>query len=319
MNTKRLVAFPLIAMMLAFSVASAQNRQYAGGSPSRDLQRPDARPSYQNVSPDSPKVPKKLDLPTGTLLVVRTAQHLSSDWNSPGDGFTAILDQPIIAQGWVVARPGQTVLGKVTISERADRNRENSKLAVELTELTLVDGQQTPVLTALLQVSNGSSGGSWTPGKTATVASTTVLGASIGAAAGGRQGLGIGAAVGAVAGVAGAISTRGRPTELYAESVLTFRLDQPVNINTARSQQAFLPVTQDDYERRSVRSVEHNPDRYSAGRNYYPAPSAPPAAYYAPYAGGGYAYPSGYYGLSDILRYYPGGRVLGRPGYYRIR
>ena len=52
-------------------------------------------------------VPPELTLPAGTLVVVRTTQWISSDKNKTGDVFTLILDQPLVAQGWVVGRIGQ--------------------------------------------------------------------------------------------------------------------------------------------------------------------------------------------------------------------
>jgi hypothetical protein len=41
--------------------------------------------------------------------------------------------------------------------------------------------------------------------------------------------------------------TRGRPTEVYPEAILTFRTTEPLNISTERSSLAFVPVRQEDY------------------------------------------------------------------------
>ena len=41
--------------------------------------------------------------------------------------------------------------------------------------------------------------------------------------------------------------TRGRPTVIPPESVLMFRVDDAVTINTEQSPVAFQPVSQDDY------------------------------------------------------------------------
>ena len=60
----------------------------------------------------------------------------------------------------------------------------------------------------------------------------------IGAAAGRGEGAAIGAAAGAVASIAGILTTRGRATKIYPETLLTFRLQDPVTINTQQVQQA---------------------------------------------------------------------------------
>ena len=41
--------------------------------------------------------------------------------------------------------------------------------------------------------------------------------------------------------------TRGRATEVYPESLLTFRTTEPITISTDRSSLAFVPVRQEDY------------------------------------------------------------------------
>ena len=280
-------AFVLTVMMLALSAVSAQ--------------------SPQSAAPlNSPAPPQTLKLPAGTLIAVRTTQFLSSDRNRPGDGFAAILDQPMVVQGWVVARRGQNAMGNVTFAQRASRNQDNSQLVVELNEVVLVDGQQAPIRTELVQITGG--GTASTANKTAAVGATTGIGAVIGAAAGGGEGAAIGAAAGAAAGVAGVVSARGRPAEIAPETILTFRLEQEVVISTDRSQHAFLPVTPDDYGRRALRASDRYP---SAG--VYP----PPPLYYGPYEYDWYPYPYGYYGYyyGPGYYYYPGFRVyLGRRG-----
>ncbi len=259
----------------------------------------------QNMPPPAGQmVPATLTLPAGTLLTVRTTDMLSSDQNRIGDRFTTVLEQPMIAQGWVVARRGQVVEGRVAVAQTAGRVRGVSQLGVELSELVVVDGQQVPIRTELLQSSAGTSVGRDVAG----VGTTTGIGAIIGGAAGGGEGAAIGAAVGAAAGIAGVLSTRGRPTEIYPETVLTFRLQDPVMINTEQSQQAFQPVTSQDYNNngRTLR----NPPRYRAA-DMYPAP--PPYYYYPPYYYPPMGWYYGYYGYG----YGPGFYVAPRVFIYR--
>jgi hypothetical protein len=92
-------------------------------------------------------LPQVLTLPAATSVSVRLNQYLSSDQNHAGDVFTSSLDQPIVVDGWVVARRGQTVLGRVVLAQKAGHGNNESKLELGLTELTLVDGERLTVAT----------------------------------------------------------------------------------------------------------------------------------------------------------------------------
>ena len=211
-------------------------------------------------------VPSALTVPVGTVITVQVRDPLSSDRNRPGDGFLAALEQPLVYQGWVMARRGQTVIGRVVSAQSAGRVHGVSQLAVELTEMVLVDGQQLPIRTQLLE-SYGTASRTEDAG---VIAAGTGIGAVIGGVAAGGKGAAIGTAAGAAAAVAGVLSTRGRPTEIYPETLLTFRLDAPLTVSTDRSQQAFLPVTSADYSTQPTLRVR-TPQR----RAY------PPPVYYA--------------------------------------
>ena len=249
-------------------------------------------------------VPANLTIPQGTVIFARISEPLSSDHNRAGDTFTATLDRPIIVDGWVVARRGQTILGTVTTAQKAGRVKGVSQLGLELTDVTIVDGQQLPVLTELWKGSAGTSHGADAAG----IATTTGVGTIIGAAADGGAGAGIGAGAGAVAGIALVLLTRGKPTVIGPEALLSFQIKDPVAISTANSQQAFQPVGPYDYN--SSPSLRQRGDGYAG----YPPPyyttcgpywgCAPYYGYYGPYVG------FGYYG-----RFYRGG--FGHYGFRR--
>ncbi len=168
--------------------ASAEHEQV--GEPAVTVQEAVGAPSEQPV-------PSTLTLPVGTLITVRTTQLVSSDRNRPNDAFTTVLEQPVVARGWVLARRGQIVVGRVAIAETAGRFRGLSELAVELTELVLVDGQQVPIRTHLMTGSGDTSLGR----DAEIIGTTTGVGVLVGAAAGGGRGAAIGSAAGAAAGL----------------------------------------------------------------------------------------------------------------------
>lgn len=65
--------------------------------------------------------PPLLTIPGGTVLLVRINEPLSSDRNQVGDQFTGVLEQPLVINGWVVARRGQVVVGQVKSVQKAGR------------------------------------------------------------------------------------------------------------------------------------------------------------------------------------------------------
>ncbi|HEX3372102.1 MAG TPA: hypothetical protein VHS08_06260, partial [Candidatus Acidoferrales bacterium] len=251
-----------------------------------------------------PLPPETLTIPAGTVVRIRTDEWISTDRNVTGDSFSAVLDQPLIVNGWVVARRGQSETGQVSIVKKGGHGNGSSQLGLDLPDLTLVDGQQLPLQTELFQTSAGSSAGR----NAATVGTTTGIGALIGAVAGGGTGAAIGAGIGAGAGIAGVMSTPGKPTVVSPETVLSFRLQNSVTISTINSQFAFQPVSQSDLDSRSRenRPQMRRPARPSNGYPY---------AFGYPYGYGGYGYPYGWYPAPAIgFGYYRG---YGRFGGFR--
>jgi hypothetical protein len=247
---------------------------------------------YQAAPPPSGPVPARLTLKPGTYLTVRLNQTLSSDKNHPGDAFSATLAKPLIVDSVVVAQRGQTLGGRVVEAEKAGRIEGTSKLRIQLTDLTLVDGQQIPIQSQFINWSGPTSVGR----DAAAVAGTTGLGAAVGAGADWGRGAAIGAGAGAAAGIIGVLLTRGRPTIIPPESALTFRVEAPVTIATDHAPQAFRYVEPQDYDQ----PVNYQPPAYASA----PVAPPPPPPYY-------YAYGPGYYPYWG-----PSLFVYGGPGFF---
>lgn len=293
---RSVAAVALIMGLIALPVWAAQDSQNAPepAQPQVDGPAPAVDPPAQAAPPASYQLPATLTLAAGTVISIRTSQYVSSDQSRPGDSFSAELQQPLVVDGWVVARHGQTVLGRVVTAQKAGRVKGVSQLGIELGQLVLVDGQQLPIRTQLMQTSGGTSQGR----DAQAIGTTTGVGAIIGAAAHGGEGAGIGAAAGAGAGLAGVLLTRGRPTVIPPETLLTFQLEFPVTFTTQRSGPAFRPVNQEDYDggrnlhRRAERFTvppERHPTLYPYG--YYPwAYYYPPPLFFGYYGFGGRHY-----------------------------
>jgi hypothetical protein len=267
----------------------------AYGNPQEPLppqQRNDRPPSAMRGqgAPSPYGLPAQVTIKPGTFVTIRVDQGLSSDHNQAGDMFTATLMQPIVVDGVVVAQRGQAVIGRVAEAKKAGRVEGTSRLALQLTSITLADGTQANVQSSMINRNGQTSVGN----DVAAVGTTTAIGAAVGAAADWGRGAAIGAGAGAAAGVIGVLLTRGRPTVVYPETALTFRLDAPVAVNTTHAPYAYRYVGPEDYDR----GVESRVMQPRPGpRPYYNGPAPYPYPYYTPYPYYGYGYP-GYWGPS---------------------
>lgn len=291
------------------AAAAPRDSQAQGQPDDSSQQQPNIEPQPQDQPYSQPQaqpqavLPQTLTIPAGTIVRARIDEWISTDRNVTGDSFSAVLDEPIVVNGWVVARRGQAQTGRVSLVKKGGHGGSASQLGVDLPELTLVDGQQLPLQTQLFQTSAGTSHGR----DAAVIGTTTTVGALIGAIVGRGTGAAIGAGIGATAGIAGVMSTPGKPTVISPETVLSFRLQAPVTISTENSQFAFQPVNQSDY---NSRSPQFRPRMVRPGPPppYYPYPYGYPLAY-------GYPYPYSLFPPPFISFGYYGG--FGRFGGFR--
>jgi hypothetical protein len=279
-------------------------------------QQPDPQqaPPPQAPAPQAPSVqappqtryaPTTITLPSGTWVTIRLNDRLSSDHNQTGDAFTGTLLEPIVANGLLIARRGETVSGIVTEAQKAGRVTGVSHLKLELSGIQLADGRQIQVKTKLIDRRGNTSVGR----DAAAIGATTGVGAAIGAGVNGGVGAGVGAAAGLVVSTIGVLLTRGRPTVVGPETPLTFSMETPIVLDN--SQQTFLYASQQDYNTRTGPAGPGPRPGYAYG----PGPGYPPpppyyGAYYAPaYAYPYYPYPyfygpSLYFGFGGRFGYY---------------
>jgi hypothetical protein len=101
-----------------------------------------------------------------------------------------------------------------------------------------------------------------------------------------------------VVGLAGVLLTRGNPTVIFPETMLTFRVNQDVTVSTERSAQAFRYVQPADYEQPAQTLVRR------------PLPPRPMYGYAPGYYPYGYPYYGGYPYWGGV--YFGGPRFYGR-------
>jgi hypothetical protein len=132
------------------------------------------------------------------------------------------------AEDMVVAPRGTQVYGQLVSASSAGSMKGSSELTLELTDI-MINNTAYPLLTSTYEI-KGKGEGSNTAKK---VVGGAGLGALIGGIAGGGKGAGIGALVGGAGGTAVAASKKGQQLSIPSESLLEFRLQQPVALPVA--------------------------------------------------------------------------------------
>ena len=182
----------------------------------------------QAATNQAPQNRKRITVPAGTRILIRTVDSIDSTKQKTGYRFTATLETNLQAEDTVVAPRGTTVYGQLAQASSAGRMSGSSELTLELTDI-VINGTAYPLLTSTYEVKGKGEGGN-TAKK---VVGGAGLGALIGGLAGGGKGAGIGALAGAGAGTAVAASKKGQQLQIPSESLLEFRLQQPVSLPVA--------------------------------------------------------------------------------------
>jgi hypothetical protein len=171
---------------------------------------------------------KRLTVPAGTRILIRTTDAIDSTKQKAGYRFSASLETNLQAQDTTVAPRGTTVYGRLTQASSAGRMSGSSELTIELTDI-VINGTAYPLLTSTYEVKGKGEGGS-TAKK---VIGGAGLGALIGGIAGGGKGAAIGAAAGGGAGTAVSAAKKGQQVQIPSESLIEFRLQEPVSLPVA--------------------------------------------------------------------------------------
>ncbi|PYU67773.1 MAG: hypothetical protein DMG49_17845 [Acidobacteria bacterium] len=161
----------------------------------------------------------------GQSLLVRMIDGVDSSKNHVGDVFHASLETDLTIGNSVVARKGTDVYGRLAEAKEAGHMSGSAELQLELTRI-VIDGKDYPVVSSDYSL-KGKGRGSDTAKK---VGGGAVAGAIIGAIAGGGKGAAIGAGVGSAAGAGVQVFTRGQQVKVPSETLLEFRLQQPVTV-----------------------------------------------------------------------------------------
>jgi hypothetical protein len=171
---------------------------------------------------------KKVTVPAGTRILIRMVDSIDTAKQKTGYRFTATLETNLQADDYVVAPRGTTVYGRLANAASSGKFKGSSQITLELTDI-VINGTAYALLTSTYEIKGKGEGGETTK----KVLGGAGLGAIIGGIAGGGAGAAIGAFAGAGAGTAVAASKKGEQLQIPSESLLEFRLEQPVALPVA--------------------------------------------------------------------------------------
>ena len=182
--------------------------------------------TQRTAVPSGPVVASTVEpgvIPAGTAFTIRTNETITSE--QPGKLYSAQVEQDIQDQSGrlLVPKGSQAQLVVVQMAEAGAVGTANMELAIRSVSIS---GRTYQIATAGVE-QQGDAGLGANRRTAEIVGGGAVLGTLIGAAAGGGKGAAIGAITGAAGGAAVQVLTRGKEVRVPAETVLTFRLNQP--------------------------------------------------------------------------------------------
>lgn len=233
------MAVSLLALGAACSKKPADNTQQAqqpaAGQPPDNTTQPNSPagnapvatapgPANASQSP-GPAAPQTVTIPKGTIVSVRLGQAISTKTSNSGDQFTATLAEPLVVEERTIAPSGTRATGTVAEAVPLGKFKGGSKLRLSLDAIT-INGKRYPLQTSSVARAEQSKG----KRSAVAIGGGAGLGAIIGGIAGGGKGAAIGALVGGGAGTAGAAYTGNKDLVMPAETVLSFKILQPVDV-----------------------------------------------------------------------------------------
>ncbi len=108
----------------------------------RPSTQPIIREQHAGGSPPAVQQAHVITLEPGLALTIRLAEKLSTDYNYTGDTFRGTLEEPLIANGFIIADRGTTVFGRILYARKSRLlGGGGADLSLTLTEMGTTDGQ----------------------------------------------------------------------------------------------------------------------------------------------------------------------------------
>lgn len=205
----------LVAAALAMSACASRDRA-SSGSPSV----PPAPTTRVSGAPNT--------IPAGTRLDVRTNELITSA-KGEGKTYSAQIEVDVVDEQGKVLLPKGAPVELVVMETKEKGGVRGAGMQLGMRSVT-VNGQTYLVISQELSQTTGLGRNRGTAEK---VGGGAALGTVIGAASGGTKGAVIGGLAGAAAGALAQVLMAGKEAKIPAESVLQFRLDEPMVLQAA--------------------------------------------------------------------------------------
>lgn len=191
--------------------------------------------------PPPPPPPQPVTVPAGTVLSVRTVEGMSSETSHENDVFHGTLNSDVTVDDKTVIPAGADVTGRVMEAHAATHYTGGASLALALEKISF-NGKTYNVATDQW-AKKGDTRGKNTAEK---VGGGAAVGAILGGIFGGGKGAAIGATAGAGAGAGANTITKGQRVELRPESLVSFRLENPISVMPSSSNRTHGTVIAPD-------------------------------------------------------------------------
>jgi hypothetical protein len=228
---RRFATTSLFALCLLFALAGCQKNadQQQAAATDANSSSPDSGASSKPAAKEAPPRPRPIVVPAETVISVVLDEPVGSKISTSGQQFSASVREPVEVDGRVAIPKGARATGIVKDAKPAGRFKGGAQLELTLASIE-VHGENYEVhTTAPTETSKGKGK------RTATmVGGGAGGGALIGGLAGGGKGALIGGLIGAAAGTGGAGLTGNRDITLPAETPITFKLVDPLEIKPRR-------------------------------------------------------------------------------------
>jgi len=228
---RRFHSATLSALCLLFASAGCQKNadQQQAAAADANSSSPDSGASSKPAAKEAPPRPRPIVVPAETVISVVLDEPVGSKISTAGQQFSASVREPVEVDGRVAIPKGARATGIVKDAKPAGRFKGGAQLELTLASIE-VHGENYEVrTTAPTETSKGKGK------RTATmVGGGAGGGALIGGLAGGGKGALIGGLIGAAAGTGGAGLTGNRDITLPAETPITFKLVDPLEIKPRR-------------------------------------------------------------------------------------
>jgi hypothetical protein len=229
-------SLPALCLLLALAGCQKKADQEAAATDSNSAPNsaaPDPgapASSGRSAVREAPPRPRPIVVPAETVISVVLDESVGSKISTPGQQFTATVSQPVEVDGKVAIPKGARATGIVKDAKPAGRFKGGAQLELTLASIEVHGASYDVHTTSPEETSKGK-------GKrtAAMVGGGAGGGALIGGLAGGGKGALIGGLIGAAAGTGGAGLTGNRDITLPAETPITFKLVDPLEIKPKRS------------------------------------------------------------------------------------